>query len=273
VKQIVQVNSTDVVMPPKALIVPSTAEDLFGFTQVPSSAQIIVAEKHRDLTIAAKKADVKMKFVGMRAPLTGIVIEHDTANRLGWAIMPIEMDRLMQVDGLQMPGHIQRNFKRARELGLFDDFYIAHAWNQEEVSAETALTIRGQVSSEMVPWQAMKSPMMRRMGKFMDGSENLHFALRKGFARLVVATGNTTVRILIGLALLAFSALFAAVGAVAIGVFFAVAAVVGVAMAGGAVIGMLGSGVDPILYGVVSVTDRHGKPYKMLYKIGQWDVR
>lgn len=270
-KQIITTPSQDVIIPPKAKLSPEAIEVKFGLeTTHPPQLTLAVAERHTQLIPIARRAEIKLEFVGYRKPLHGIETTTDEQNESNWAVMPIEMDRLAS-EGLQTPRNIQRNLDRADRSGLFDAYYIAHAWPVEEQTSST-LALRSEVSPDALPWDKMGSPAMRRLDNLFDGTGKVEEAIGRGLLQLIHGTEKGVKFLLLGALTIGVAALVIAVAVAVISMVIAAIVAVGSTVLVIGAIGMLGAGVDPIVYGIVYERDSNGNDISMWYKLGQWDM-
>lgn len=284
-KSTTALNTSSTALKPRLL---GTAEHLFGIEPVPAWLETTAMERHRFTMESLAALDIAPEFVGIRDPLTGIFVAADVEHHLNWALMPDDHDQLQHgSDSLQMPRHIQQVYRKAIEAynrEIFDDIYIAHAWQVDP--HHPAAT--GYIPLHTVPWDAMKSPFMRRLEGFWQHSQGFDQRVGDGAAQIVNQTARTlgrstvvstkaAVRLLLGT-----GAVIAATVAVAIAAAAALAVISAIVMAAviyggvlvvGAVFVALFSGVDPRLYGVVRIQDGYGRTYDMLYKLAEWDVR
>src|SRR5258708_1162501 len=264
--QIVPRSTTDVAIPPIAVIASGSIEEKIGLVAQPSRAMSTqsIADGHRNLIRANRQGDtpldVSLQFSGYRDPLVEVTWALDPEHKTDWLYMPIRLDESLK-RGLMMPPKIKENIRRAEGSGWFDDLYIVHAVPSEP----------NRSTDSPVPWKKLESPTMRRLRTIVNGSTRLDKGVWGSLSLGIRGVGVGTEWLIKG----AVAVVVAAIGlAVAVSAVLAVAivAVAGAALVASVTVMAVGvAGVDPVIYGVRYIADATGKPVAMCYKLAQWD--
>lgn len=249
----------DVVRMPTVVAVSDTGKRLGMLTKIPHSDRI--ATRHHEIVKAASQNKLEAKPDGYSKVISQPEWRLDPNGESDWVIAPLREDLTWQQGQFSVPGKILRNIKKARNLNLFDDLYVAHQLPHDPSRTATSV----------IPWAETKPALPRKIAEIINNSTTVDKALANGFKNLNAAfmgglllVVGVAVSIAIALATLAA---VAAVVMVVIGALVALAASAGVILLIGLVLSGIATG-DPVVYGIIY---NENYTYGKVFILGQWD--